>query len=306
MELYSDKMTVTNSGGALPDQCSEIQLPGIKIVKRSEVETQMNDDVLKDYIRWRGDLSFENASFNEVDSAVLCELCYVDFSSVLEPLSSKGLSLRSAYRKLVEQNSYRLLTALGGQQDFVEAAADSKRFGNIRIVYYSDIFDKDKLQFSAMHFELDDTTSFIAFRGTDNSLIGWKEDFMMTFTHIPSQDMAVEYLRKTMRPDRNYYIGGHSKGGNLAVYAATNLDEGMKKHILRVYALDAPGFAPDVFNMDILSSLDHLLTCIGPQYGVVGNLFPREIRDSRIVASIQDTVLQHDLVSWKVNGPSFS
>ena len=265
----------------------------------------MSDEVLKDYIRWRGDLPFSVVPLNELDSAVLCELCYVDLSRVLEPMSGNGITFRDAYRKIVAKDCYRLLNAIGGQQDFVEAAAGSKRFGELVVTYYSDVFDAETIQFSAMHFELSPTTSFIAFRGTDNSIIGWKEDFMMSFTHIPSQDKAVEYLKTTMVKNRDYYLGGHSKGGNLAVYASSLLDEEMKRHILQIYSFDAPGFAADVFDLKTIASMDHLLVCFTPHYGLIGNLFARDVKDKRIVLSVQNNILQHDLVSWKVKGPRF-
>ena len=265
----------------------------------------MSEEVLKDYIRWRGDLPFSVVPLNELDSAVLCELCYVDLSRVLEPMSGNGITFRDAYRMIVTKNCYRLLTAIGGQQDFVEAAAGSKRFGELVVTYYSDVFDSETIQFSAMHFELSPTTSFIAFRGTDNSIVGWKEDFMMIFTHIPSQHKAVEYLKTTMVKNRDYYLGGHSKGGNLAVYAASLLDEEMKRHILRIYNFDAPGFADDVFDMKKIASMDDLLVCFTPYYGLIGNLFARDVKDKRIVLSVQNNILQHDLVSWQVKGPRF-
>ncbi len=263
------------------------------------------DEVLKDYIRWRGDLTLDAVPFNSLDSAVLCELSYVDFSQVLEQLSLRGTRLKIAYHKIVQRDCYKLLTATGGQQDFVEAAANSKRFGNIPITFYADVYHSEKIQFSAMHFELSNTTSYIAFRGTDDSIIGWKEDFMMTFTRIPSQDLAADYLRSTMTRNRDYYIGGHSKGGNLAVYAASLLSDEMKRHILRLYAFDAPGFCPDIYDLSTISSMDHKLTCIAPHYRLIGSLFSRDVQDSRIVGSAQNGLLQHDLVTWKVKGPDF-
>ena len=266
----------------------------------------MNDEVLLDYIRWRGDLTFDAVPFNDLDSAVLCELSYVDFSNVLELLNLRGTRLKIAYHKILQKNCYRLLTATGGQQDFVAAAAASNRFGNLPITFYTDVYHSEKIQFSAMHFELNNTTSYIAFRGTDDSIIGWKEDFMMTFTRIPSQDLAADYLRSTMTRSRDYYIGGHSKGGNLAVYAASQLSDEMKRHVLRVYAFDAPGFCPDIYDLSVISSMDHKLTCIAPHYRLIGSLFSRDVQDNRIVGSTQKSILQHDLVSWKVNGPSFN
>ena len=150
----------------------------------------MADCTILDYIRWRGDLSFKVSPFCLADSVVLCQLSYVDFSQVLFPNSSKGITLEKACEGITEKDCFRLLTAMGGDDAFFRAAAASKRFGQLKLTHYTDIFDKNYTQFAAIHFELDRNTSYVAFRGTDSSIIGWKEDFMMSFQSVPAQDGA--------------------------------------------------------------------------------------------------------------------
>ncbi len=263
-------------------------------------------EVLKDYIRWRGDLSFEQVPLNEVDSAVLCELSYVDYSNVLEPMNPIGPTFQETYQKITEKNCYRLLTAQGGQEDFIQAAAASKRFGSLSLIRSTDVLDVKSTQFSAVTFRLGPETDFIAFRGTDNSIIGWREDFTMSFSRIPAQDLAEKYLRFIMKPDRKFYIGGHSKGGNLAVYAASKLQEDLRGRILGIFALDAPGFSPDVYDMNAIQAVDHLVTSVIPTFDVIGQLFPWKQNHSILINSVQNGILQHDLVSWRVDGPQFS
>ena len=123
---------------------------------------------LIEYIKWRGDLTFEQSPFNEVDNAVLSELVYLDLSPVLDAMEMTGPALREVYDKISETGCYRLLTTLGGNEAFVRAAAHSRRFGEIHLTYYKDVFEKERVQFAAVHFELNGCTSYIAFRGTDN------------------------------------------------------------------------------------------------------------------------------------------
>lgn len=262
-------------------------------------------DTLIDYINWRGDLSFRADPFNEVDNVVLSELVYLDLSKVLKPMLKNGPFVRDVYDAIEKKNCYRLLTVTGGHEDFIKAAASSNRFGKIRVTNYKDVFEADRMQFAAAHFELSDQTSYIAFRGTDNSLVGWREDFMSSFMHTPGQQMAIDYVNETMSKDRDYYIGGHSKGGNLAIYAAANLSTAMRRHILRVFDNDGPGFSTEIYNMNRISEIDPILTKIIPEYDVIGQLFRRPLKDVRIVRSSYSGLLQHDLVSWRVKGSRF-
>ena len=230
-------------------------------------------NVLIDYIHWRGDLGFDKDPLNDTDNIILCQLSYLDCLQVLPEMDPKGRLFKDVYQDITKKNCYRMLTITGGGEDFVAKAAASKRFGNLRMTNFIDEFDKAKTQFSAVHFELDDKTSYIAFRGTDNSIIGWREDFMTSFTLSHSQKMALDYVKKTMNENRQYYIGGHSKGGNHAVYAAASLDPKLQQRILRVYNNDGPGFCPEVFDIKKIDAIQEKITKIVPSYDVIGQLF---------------------------------
>ena len=266
----------------------------------------MASDRLTDYIRWRGDLSFETCPLNLADSVILCQLSYIDFSQVLYPNDSAGITLREAFERIEEEDCFQLLTVTGGTDELARAAAMSERFGSLRLTHYTDVFDLSSIQFAAVHFELNNRTSYIAFRGTDNSIIGWKEDFMMSFQSVPSQESAAEYLSATMSRDLDYYLGGHSKGGNLAVYAASKLSAQERRHLLRIFVNDAPGFDPDVYDMKSILELKPLITKITPAYGLIGQLFRLDADTSYIVASSASGILQHDLETWLLNGTSLA
>lgn len=260
---------------------------------------------LIDYIRWRGDLSFKVSPFNNVDNVILCQLSYIDFGPVLREGNPKGITLADAFHQISEKGTFRLLTAIGGDVTLAREAAASERFGSLLLTYYTDILDNDTMQFAAVHFELDRKTSYVAFRGTDNSIIGWKEDFMMSFRSVPAQESAAYYLPLTMHRGRKYYLGGHSKGGNLAVYAASRLSPALRRRILRIYANDSPGFSAEVYDMDPLLSLRPLITKLTPSYGIIGRLFRLEADKELIVRSTAGGLLQHDLMTWKVFGTKF-
>ena len=266
---------------------------------------EKNVDALSAYIRWRGDLSFEIDPFNEVDNAVLSELAYLDFAKVIRPRMRTVPTIRQVYQMMQIKNCYRLLTTAGGQEDFVAAAAESRRFGSIGVSDYQESFEKDRVQFAAVCFRLDKDTSYIAFRGTDNSIIGWREDFMTSFMKIPGQELAVDYLNSTMKEDHRYYIGGHSKGGNLAVYSASMLEPDRQGQILKIFDNDGPGFSPDVYDLSRIKSISGLITKIIPEYDVIGQLFRRAIPDIRIIRSSVSGILQHDLITWRPEGNHF-
>ena len=266
----------------------------------------MASDRLIDYIRWRGDLSFETCPLSLADSVILCELSYIDFTQVLEPNSPAGITLREAFKRIEEEECFQLLTAAGGTDELARAAAMSERFGLLKLTHYTDVSDLSSIQFAAVHFELNNLTSYIAFRGTDNTIIGWKEDFMMSFQCVPAQESAAEYLSGTMSKDRDYYVGGHSKGGNLAVYAASKLSVQERRHLLRIFVNDAPGFDPDVYDMKAILELKPLITKITPAYGMIGQMFRLDSDTSYIVKSSASGILQHDLETWLMDGPSLA
>lgn len=260
---------------------------------------------LSEYMLWRGDLSFEQSPLNEVDNAILSELAYLDCSKVMEPMNPEGVTLREVYRRIMNGGTYRFLTIGEDDPEFIRLAAVSRRFGTLMIRYYSDILDDDRLQFAAMHFSLNPRCDYVAFRGTDNSLIGWRENFMISFRHTQSQSAAADYLLKTMEEGKKYYVGGHSKGGNHAVFAVSHLDERYQKQVIRVFDNDGPGFSKDVFDLARIGSINHMVTKIVPSYDVIGQLFRRPVPDTRIISSTASAILQHDPLSWRCEGPQF-
>lgn len=261
---------------------------------------------LQDYVTWRGDLSFTERPLTELDNLVLCQLSYIDMSSVFP--SGEIISLRDIITALLDRGEISTLVADGVEKHeeytaFAKAAAASRRFGTLLLSHYEDILDSaQQIQFSAVTFRISKDTSYIAFRGTDDSLVGWKEDFMLSFEKIPAQEEALSYLNRVIEPGMRYYIGGHSKGANLALYASCLLPEESLQQVLHVYLNDGPGLCPDVLDTSVISRINPIATKIVPEYDVIGKIFEMPISDNRIVKSSARGILQHGILTWELSG----
>ena len=194
----------------------------------------------------------------------------------------------------------------GGTESYIalfKLAAASRRFGALHMSDYSDIRRQNPpLQFSAVCFHDDTGLSFLAYRGTDNSLSGWKEDFMISFTCTEAQWLALRYAEEHVTPGgRAWYIFGHSKGANLALYASCLMTETKREAIRRVYLFDGPGFCPEVLDLKLIDRIRDRTTQLLPSFCVVGKLFALSIPDTRIVSSSATGLLQHGIITWGID-----
>ena len=173
-----------------------------------------------DYLKWRGDLSFAQDPLNPVDGLIFCALSYIPFVGQAAETPNEPIALRDAAADFLSLDDYESRVRAKNDAMMLRAAAETARFGGCKMVLYRDQFaPEEETQFAAMTFLLPDDTAFVAFRGTDRSLVGWKEDFNMAFQEaVPAQLLAQDYVREVaaeyVMPLR---LGGHSKGGNLAV-----------------------------------------------------------------------------------------
>ena len=253
-----------------------------------------------DYVKWRGDRSFAEEELNYIDSLILCHIAYIDFSNVLD--QEETITLREAVERLHQKDDVRILMVDHDPKHIenVDVYAQSKRFGEIRIANYVDLLDEE-VQFSAMTLQLTDDTYYLAYRGTDASVSGWKEDFMLSFTQVPSQMLAVSYADNIIDDQHHYYLGGHSKGGNLALYAGIMLSEEKFSRIRKVFVLDGPGLSSDVVSLATLERRKNYFVSIVPEYSIIGQIFLPDIPESYIVSSNFFSVMQHSLASWQLN-----
>ena len=258
---------------------------------------------IADYIRWLGRFSFAELPVSEVDIFVMCVISYFN----LGPAFERGGDVTVAdCTGAIDENRLKLLITggdMGNAEIFREAAA-SRRFGTLRITDYEDVLKPEvPLQFSACTFRDGDERAFICFRGTDETIAGWKEDFMISFTLTEAQTMAAAYAERMILADPapRYYIAGHSKGGNLALYAACMLSGAAWERLERVYILDGPGLCPEVMDISVLARVNGKTTRIIPEFDVVGSLFAPRITDTRIIRSSAKGILQHSLATWGVH-----
>lgn len=260
-----------------------------------------------DYIQWRGDLTFAQDPPNAVDALIFSTLSYIHYGGKVESAPREPVLLRDAaehfFRQENPENSIRVEKDL----DLLHQASVSTRFGRTRLVYYRDmLIPEQETQFAAVTFLLDDGSAFLAFRGTDYSLVGWKEDFNMSFQQtVPAQRLAVQYVREVAAeytlPMR---LGGHSKGGNLAVFAAARSSPVLQRQIQEVYNHDGPGFTQYMMgDPGYLAIVPRIRTFV-PESSVIGMLLEHE-EPYTVVKSRSVSLLQHDPYTWEIMGKSF-
>lgn len=257
---------------------------------------------LIDYVRWMGDYPISMTGFKEADALVLCALSYIDFSPVFAG-DRDGVCTVCECGAMAKDGKVEVLITGGteGYPELLECAAQTKRFGELKVSDYCDVIRNDPpLQFSALCFMDDADMAFIAYRGTDSSFAGWKEDFMIGFTRTSAQVWALQYAQELIKPGKRWYIGGHSKGANLALYAASMLEESKWNNVEHVYLLDGPGFCPEVLDVSVIEHIDSRTTQIRPAFCVVGKLFAPQISDTRIIRSSAKGILQHGIITWGI------
>lgn len=259
-----------------------------------------------DYVDWRGDLPMAASPFNEVDNLILSVLAYLNLDGVAPgdgDFSRTLGDLLTGYQDAGRDQSQLWPDLL----PLLRKCAASVRFGGVTAGYYRNLFDHDRqIQFSALTFRLPDETLYLAFRGTDNTLVGWREDCNFSYqTGTPGQRESAAYVSEvaatTHCPLR---VGGHSKGGNFAVYGASFCEQAAKDRILQVYSNDGPGFNKTVAESAQYGSVLSRLTKIIPESSLVGILLSSRAR-SRVIQSDAKGVQQHNPFSWQVWGTAF-
>ncbi len=247
--------------------------------------------------------SWEDRPFSEVDSLILSWLTYLRFPTAFQDLTTeRGMVLRDVYCAEYFEEMLQCIRPRTETISLLAAATASPRFRNIRLLCFEQEYDYDSTtQFAALTYELTPGQYYIAFRGTDCSLVGWKEDMLLALNDpIPSQKKASQYLQKiTQKFQGTYMLGGHSKGGNLAVYAAAMCEEEIRRQITRVYSHDGPGFLPEQLVQDGFQRIRRRIHKTIPQSSLVGMIFESEC-DYHIVKSREHGLSQHNLFSWEV------
>ena len=266
-----------------------------------------------DYLSWRGDLTLAQSPFNEVDNLILAELSFVNFTGIVPgPGEGEGVPLHAAAEAFFRSHE-------GGDMGMgvlvpdeiptlLRKMAECPRFREMKVNCFCDHLDVRKAeQFAAVTVELGDGSIYLSFRGTDDTIAGWKEDFLLGCQpEVPAQKKAVAYVKAVAAqyPRRKLMLGGHSKGGNLAVYGGVFVPLAIQRRISAVWSNDGPGFYGAVLETPQHARLEGRVHSIVPKSSVVGMLLEHE-ESYTVVDSDQVGLWQHDGFSWQVLGTGF-
>lgn len=255
------------------------------------------------FIKKFGQFDISQLPFNEVDALIFSQMAYLDFSGLVGSIDENKPDV-----SLLEFNSTDIVKKLvkGTMSPIMNTKMlhlmfASKRYQNLRLNYYRSRFDKDlELQFSAIVLKLDGC-NYIAFRGTDLTLIGWKEDFNMSFMDvIPSQEECLLYVRNVAAfLNGNFYMGGHSKGGNLACFSGIYSDKKLQDRIIKIYDFDGPGFKYDVFTTERFKNIKDRFKKYITRDSMIGVLM-HNATDYEVVRCYGVSMMQHDPFRWRV------
>ena len=265
---------------------------------------------IHEYLIWRGDVPFSVSPFNEVDGLVLSELAYADFHGIV-PESGERITIEEVRRLFWEKHTKEEIMA---QDSYTKTApflldgmAGKQRFSGTQMASYYDVIDTDvDIQLAAVTFYLPDGTAFVAFRGTDDTVVGWKEDFNLSYLpETEGQRRAAKYLNECfVGKDIPLRVGGHSKGGNLAMYAAVCAEADVRNRIIAVYNNDGPGFLKPFTETEAYRNMLPRFICTVPEKAVIGTLLTNEAYQ-HVVKSTANGIFQHDGFSWEVMGDHF-
>ena len=261
-----------------------------------------------DYFTWRGDLTLEHSDFNEIDGVISARLAYLPFERIMGQQSMNATNIATAAKAFLELQDIELIVLIKEDVHLLASLAESPRFQNMEIMMYVNQIDAEtKTQFSVITVRITENRYFISFRGTDNTLIGWKEDFNMSFVcPVPAQELALHYVENIAHSvSGSFIIGGHSKGGNLAVYASSCCSNDIQERIEKVYNYDGPGFDDKILLTEGYKKICHRINTFVPQSSIVGMLLGHE-EEYTIVHSAQISgIWQHDTYSWEIKRDKF-
>ena len=262
-----------------------------------------------DYLEWRGDISLAVDPFNDVDNLVLAELSYTEFGKYM---NETGTTLLSDIRKnyFIDHSREEIQASddiLARTALLMDGTVTGVRFGGLLLQDFVSFIDIYKnMQMAAVTFLLDDGTAYVAFRGTDHTIVGWKEDFYMSYLReTVGQKAAIDYLNRVgSKLDCPIRVGGHSKGGNFAVYAAAFCKPEIQDKITAVYTNDGPGFRSEVMNEEGYLKILPKIRSIVPETSFIGLLLNNNLTH-QVVKSSEKLLLQHDGMTWQVHRNEF-
>ncbi len=252
-----------------------------------------------DYCKWRGDIKLSYDPFNYIDNLLISYMSYVPLDDAFKVKDIYTISelneffVRNDKKDLMDPNSF-----VAGAPTVLKVMAKADRFSNAKIYNYESILHEDSSeQFAAFMMDLDDKTTVVCFRGTDDTIIGWHEDLMISYTTTMSQIDAAQYLNKHDKLFKRYRVIGHSKGGNLALYAAVNCKQRVRNKIIQVISNDGPGLRPNTYDKEVFKQISDRYIKIMPELSIFGIIFD-DSKNKIIVKSSNNGIMEHSSSSW--------
>lgn len=252
---------------------------------------------------------FNSQKFCEIDALIFSQFCYLNFKNIVPDTlsSSDWVTLSSLYKSELFNEMVNLTLTPDSNTELLKALCSSPRFRDVELNFHENIYNKTtEEQFSATTFKLPTGDIIVAFRGTDLSVTGWKEDFNMCFiSPVPSQKSAVAYLDKVASlTSSEITVVGHSKGGNLATFSSAFCSNCTQNRIKVVFNFDGPGFPTDISENSNYVNEHEKVVKIVPEGSIVGVLFENS-KNIRIIKSNNFSLLQHDPFSWLIDVDKF-
>lgn len=261
------------------------------------------------YIKRQQEKTFFESPFNEVDALVLSQFIYLKLDGVVPSTSEEKEAVylyeiadTMDYEKVFMDERYRK-----DNIELFEAMVDSKRFRRMRMNYFSDITSVlAETQFTALTVFLEDGPTVVIYRGTDETMVGWKEDFNMCFKEpVTGQTLSAMYLQQVSGMfEGDFIVTGHSKGGNFAIYASMNVEDKIQNRIEKVYSFDSPGFRPEILESVDFNKIEDRIIKYLPHSSIFGMLMQSE-ENYQVVECFSIGVLQHNPYNWQVAGNEF-
>ena len=266
---------------------------------------------LFDYLTWRGDLSFKAVPFNKIDALLLAHLSYSIFDGIVPESFTERKTFTEVARDFAAAPDYESRINIGflinkRTAELMFKTAESERFKNVELCGFRSIYNEENVeQFAALVYIIDGKP-VIALRGTDDTIVGWKEDFNIAWLpQIPAQKDALEYFEEAARAIKGSFdFVGHSKGGNLVINTAVKCGNKLQKRVDKVYNFDGPGFDPSYFTTSEYAAVEDRIYSFYPEFSVVGMIFHHP-KFYEIVKSDGFALWQHDAMNWQITGQNF-
>ncbi len=258
-----------------------------------------------DYLNFRGDLSFEKDEVNPIDAVIFARLSYLPMGLYMDEESE--ITLGKLAKKLIKHKKFEESLLLPEDSTLLKRISTLERYKDIIAFGFMNEIDLEiEKQFSAITFKLPNSLGVVSFRGTDKSIVGWKEDFNLSFLdYIPSQQDATKYLEDISKNFDRLILTGHSKGGNLALYSLTHCVKETYDKIVSAYNFDGPGLQSKILKGEVKRRANEKITHYIPEGSVVGTLLEQE-GEIKIVSSTEKNFAQHDIFYWGISGPDFN